>query len=99
MRTTIELPDELLRQLKVRAALDGVTLKELVTRYVADGLAQGMRADDGGFDAPTTRRRGDLPITIPARGRNITALSNAELEVLLDGEDAAHVIAVPGRSP
>jgi plasmid stability protein len=33
-----EIPDELHRQLKVRAAEEGITLKELVIRLLADGL-------------------------------------------------------------
>ncbi|MFN8556992.1 MAG: hypothetical protein U0531_06455 [Dehalococcoidia bacterium] len=33
-------------------------------------------------------RRGDLPEMIPARGRRIPALSNADLLALLDNEDA-----------
>jgi hypothetical protein len=93
MRTTIDLPDELLRRLKVRAVLDGVSLKDLVARYVADGLAQGGRADVGAVDAASARpRRSDLPVMVPARGRRMTALSNADIQALLDAEDAAHVI-------
>jgi hypothetical protein len=41
MRTTIDLPDELLRQAKARAALDGVKLKDLIICYVQEGLRQG----------------------------------------------------------
>jgi hypothetical protein len=98
MRTTIELPDELLRRVKARAALDGLTLKDLITRYVADGLALGTRVGIGGGNAPTARpRRSDVPVMIPARGRRLTALTNAEVQVLLDAEEAAHMAAVPGR--
>ena len=39
MRTTIDLPDPLLRQLKSRAALEGTTLKALVLALVEQGLA------------------------------------------------------------
>ena len=41
MRTTIDLPDSLLRQAKARAALEGLTLKELIASYVVQGLQQG----------------------------------------------------------
>jgi hypothetical protein len=44
MRTTIDLPDELLRQVKARAALDGLKLKDLITRYVEQGLRQGAQS-------------------------------------------------------
>jgi hypothetical protein len=96
MRTTIDLPVELLRQVKARAVLDGLTLKELITRYVARGLEQGSQTEAGA--APLARpRRSDQPVTIPARGRRLTALSNAETQALLETEDAAHVGAARGR--
>jgi len=34
MRTTIDLPDDLFRQAKARAALSGIKLKDLIARYV-----------------------------------------------------------------
>lgn len=39
MRTTLDLPDELFRQLKARAALLGTSVKELLTSYVESGDA------------------------------------------------------------
>lgn len=99
MRTTIDMPDELLRQLKVRAALDGVTLKELVTRYVADGLTRGAGAENGATGSqPARPRRRDLPVMIPDRGRRMPALSTAELQDLLDAEDVARSIPGPRSS-
>ena len=38
MRTTLDLPDALLRQLKARAALEGTTLKTLLRNVVEQGL-------------------------------------------------------------
>jgi virulence-associated protein VagC len=38
MRTTIDLPDELFRQLKARAALEGVSMKTMVLGFVEQGL-------------------------------------------------------------
>jgi hypothetical protein len=43
MRTTVDLPDELFRQLKARAALLGTTVKELLASYVENGLRQSSR--------------------------------------------------------
>ena len=43
MKTTIELPDELLREAKARAAREGRSLKEYFTRAVQDRLD----AEDG----------------------------------------------------
>lgn len=82
MRTTIDLPDELFRQAKARAALSGVSLRELITRFVERGLQRSGQPVTA--DRP---RRGDLPEIIPPRGRKMPALSNAEIQALLDAED------------
>jgi hypothetical protein len=98
MRTTIDLPDELLRRVKARAALDGLMLKDLIARYVADGLAQGVRLGaSAGNATPARPRRCELPVMIPARGRRLTALTSVDVRALLDAEDAAHLAAVPDR--
>jgi hypothetical protein len=58
MRTTIELPDELLVKAKSRAALAGVSLREFFIEAVEQKLAPGtkkMRRDPpviGGQNAP-----------------------------------------------
>jgi len=39
MRTTLELPDPLFARLKARAAMERVTLKQLLRAYVEQGLA------------------------------------------------------------
>ena len=38
MKTTVELPDELLRELKIRAARTGRSLKDLMTDLLQEGL-------------------------------------------------------------
>jgi hypothetical protein len=82
MRTTLDLPDALFRELKSRAALRGLKMKDLLAELVADGLrASGPRA------APT--RRSPLPVARQAGcGPRIPARRNAELQRLLDAEDA-----------
>jgi len=85
MRTTIDLPDELLREVKSRAALSGLSLKELITRYVEQGLSRGSPPGP-----PPRARRSRLPITREATGRPLPALTNAELQQLLDAEEAAN---------
>ncbi len=52
MRTTIDIPDALFRQLKARAALRGETLKECLLRAVraelrGDGEGDGVSSHDG----------------------------------------------------
>jgi len=68
MRTTIELPDELLRQAKIRAAVEGISLKEFFIAAVEQKLAP----------PPTKHRRG-LPVIV-TNGPPIRDLSREELE-------------------
>ena len=83
MRTTIDLPDSLLRQVKARAALEGLTLKELITSYVAQGLQQGTAQR-----AAQPRQRSVPPmIAKAATGAPIPALSADELAELEIQED------------
>ena len=88
MRTTLDLPDELFRQLKARAALTGTAVKELLTSFVESGLRQASR--------PPSRRRSALPI-IP-RGRKVVANVNAEVMARLDdAEDRGKLRGSFGR--
>jgi len=93
MRTTIDLPDSLLRQAKARAALEGLTLKELITSYVVQGLQQGdvQRAD-------RPRRRSAPPMIARATtGTPIPALSADELAELDIQEDLEKYERSTGR--
>jgi hypothetical protein len=45
MRTTVDIPDELLKHLKARAALEGRTLRDLVVDLVEKGLNARGAAD------------------------------------------------------
>jgi hypothetical protein len=42
MRTTLDLPDELLKRARIAAAERGLTLRELVASVLAKDLAAGM---------------------------------------------------------
>jgi hypothetical protein len=72
MRTTVDLPDELLRQARRQAAEEGTTLTAL--------LADGLRLRIGGA-APARRRRQRLPVSIVGGGLQpwIDPASNASL--------------------
>ena len=90
MRTTIDLPDQLLRQAKSRAALSGMSLKDLITRFIERGLRQDT-------EQPVVRqRRPELPEIIAARGRQMPLLSNIETQAILDAEDAEAEHGSPG---
>ena len=83
MRTTIELPDELFRQAKAKAALDGLKLKDLIARYVEDGL-RGTSSRP----IPRRRERSELPVARKATGRALPALDGVEIQRILDEEEA-----------
>ena len=82
MRTTIDLPDELFRQIKIRAARDGVKLKELITRYLEQGL-------NGASTVSTTTKtqRSKLPVVRLKTNKRLLAFTNADLFEMLQGED------------
>jgi hypothetical protein len=81
VRTTIELPDELYRTLKTRAAMSGVTLRELVQGLIERGLKQP--------DTTATRAgaaRTPPPVAIPAQGIPVS-LTAGDVRRLVDEED------------
>jgi hypothetical protein len=84
MRTTIDLPDELFRQVKAKAALSGVKMKDLITRYVEQGLK-----DVPPLTTPRGRRRSELPVARAATGCSLPSLTNVDLQRILDEEEAA----------
>lgn len=77
MKTTIDLPDELVRTLKIRAARESRTLKDVVT----DLLRRGMVADDVDH-APATV---DLPL--------VECVHGAQPEQEMTPERVASVLA------
>lgn len=82
MRTTLDLPDEVFRQLKAEAALRGAKLKDLIAQYIEKGLAD--RAAPRG----ERRARSPLPTLRSGNGDLHPSLSNIELECLLNDDDA-----------
>ena len=79
MRTTLDLPEALLRQLKARAALDGMTLKTLVLGLIERGLR--APADDTQASSPAPA---GLPSIRLGSSLNLPRPSNAALFELLD---------------
>lgn len=78
MRTTLDLPDALLRQLKAQAALDGTTLKDTIRTLVERGMAAGANAP------PPVPARSKLPSVKIGRPLRLKNPSNAALFELLD---------------
>lgn len=79
MRTTVQLPPELLRAAKTQAAARGETLKEFLTRAVAHEL--------GSAPVQGKPERVQLPLVGSNRPAAVD-LTNAEIESILAAEDA-----------
>jgi hypothetical protein len=86
MRTTLDLPDALMRELKARAAMDGVKLKDYFAAMVREALQRppGPLAAPARSPAPVFQRKN--ADALPP----LSVLSNAQLGALLDAEDAGH---------
>jgi hypothetical protein len=96
MRTTLEIPDPLFREVKARAAQSGLKLKELLTRYIEAGLKAPH------LQSPQQRpKRAPLPVLFKKTpGAPPTpALSNAELQAILDKEDIEELRRAWGETP
>jgi len=78
MRTTLDLPDPLFRQLKSRAALEGTTLKQLIR----DAIERGLGAPPG--PAGEARERSTPPKLALGRPLCARRFSNAALCEPLD---------------
>lgn len=77
MRTTIELPDGLFRQVKTLTVQKGLTLKEFFTAAVERAVVE---------PPPESRRMLHPPIG-GVGGRPIPARNNQELAALLEADD------------
>ena len=80
MRTSFDLPDDLYRILKSRAATAGMKVRELVIRYLEQGLQQPVRP-------PGSARRPVPPVLIPDSGHVIRPLSRKQMAGLEEAED------------
>jgi plasmid stability protein len=78
VRTTVDLPEALVRKLKARAALEGTSLKSLVREAVERGLRAAAE--------PVREKTGDqvLPSIRLGRALNLAKPSNATLFEFLD---------------
>ncbi|MGH3442289.1 MAG: antitoxin [Nitriliruptorales bacterium] len=83
MKTTLELPDDLMREVKLRAVNEDRRIKDVV----ADALRRGLALDDAGQGA--VRRRVELPIIETAHhARPDEEMTPERVASLLLAEDA-----------
>jgi hypothetical protein len=81
MRTTVELPDPLFRELKARAAFEGRSLKSLMQELLERGLRQPPPPG-----TPPLHARSALPSISTGVPFPLVAPSNADLFELLDAD-------------
>ncbi len=84
MRTTLDLPDLLLREVKARAAMEGIKLKDYFARLVEAALQHPSLAS-------SEPKRSPAPVLKRKAARPMPALSNAQLNALMDEQDTAKI--------
>lgn len=93
MRTTIDLPDPLLKHLKARAALEGRTLRDLVVALVEKGLNAREKIDPQQRFAARPLIGSGAPSDVP-----LHLMSNAELyELMYKDDDERALQLMAGR--
>jgi hypothetical protein len=97
MRTTLDLPDPLFKEVKTRAVQQGVKLKDLLAAYIEAGLRAPQTQEKDAVPRPHPH---PLPVGIPRiPGTPLhPALSNADLYAVLEEEDLANYHRVIAQS-
>ncbi len=77
MRTTLDLPDSLMKRTKIAAVQRGQTLKDFLTRLIERGLE---------FESveELSNAKRTLPEILPSRGGRIPNLTGSEIDDILD---------------
>lgn len=76
MRTTLDLPDALMREVKIRAAQQDRKLKDLVEELIRVGLGQPVRADSSAVSKRASGKRRSSGVS----GKTSTAGTNTPEE-------------------
>ncbi len=87
MKTTLDIPDEIFRQAKARAALRGVSLRQFVTEALEEKVSPSPSARPGSDEPPWMRGFGALA-DLGEETRRIESFI-AEAFECLDEEDRA----------
>jgi hypothetical protein len=82
MRSTFDLPDELLKRAKIAAVKRGSTLRDLVAEALRRLLAEQL--------APERKRMTEAPVRLPP-GHTIPIRSNGEIAKIFEQEDIAQL--------
>ena len=87
MRTTLDLPDDLFRDVKTRAAQQGTSMKKLISQFILSGLGSLQ----SNADSESPMRRATPPVAIkkiPGQSPH-PALTSRELHAILEEWDMA----------
>jgi hypothetical protein len=84
MRTTLDLPDLLFKEVKTRAVQQGIKLKDLLAIYIESGL---RNPEISGKDRVARKNPHPLPVAWEADGSVTPYRSNAEIYAILEVED------------
>src|ERR1700683_1912833 len=82
MRSTFDLPDDLLKRAKIAAVKRGSTLRDLV--------AEALRRLLADRPAPERKRMTEAPVRLPP-GHTIPIRSNSEIAKIFEQEDIAQL--------
>ena len=74
MRTTVDIPDNTYRELKIRAVREGTSVREIVLR--------GIERELGPAEPPSGLKKFQVPV-IPSRQRGTLHLTNDEIDDIL----------------
>jgi hypothetical protein len=81
MRTTLDLPDPLMRELKARAALEGIKLKDYFAKIAQSALQRPVAT----YAEP---QRSPVPVFSRTNAKPMPTMSNAQLYAAMDEQDA-----------
>lgn len=92
MKTTLDLPDGLVKQVKLRALHDGQKLKDAVAQLLRKGLAAARETETASQEAPIRKdKRTGLPVIrckkAAASGEEVTAQRAAAILLTQEVED------------
>lgn len=84
MRTTIDIPDPLFREVKARAAYEGKKMKDLITGFIEAGLHTSSFSMDAEDPVPPP----PIAFKKDSQTTQVGPYSNADLMEILEDEDA-----------
>ena len=104
MRTTLDIPDELFRQIKARAALRGLKLKEYVTGVLQDSLFRHEQASEVhevetryGEEVLVLRKDCVLPLISGETSDEMRSISERRIDEILEEEELERALRPGGR--